>query len=248
MGDNKASAKIERKHAFIIDDQAITSLWKIFSDCGMTVEAAIKCSNNVVMNYANKEQLLEYPNEKSARIKSLEITGKRDSSGNDVSLNFGEDSLETISGSISCDPPELNTVKDQVSQVLEDIRPRYSVFATFSEIGLMVIVMSVVLAVSGYTLRDLARTTPQEATKKVVFTSAYATHVALVMLGIVIAMFAIPFCVQKVREYLFPKHIFALGEGKLRHDSLVKFRWAILWGGMAVAVIGLGTALAVPHL
>lgn len=214
----------------------------------MTVEAVIKCSNNIVKSYADRGQLLKYPNARSARIKSLEIKGQRDSCERSIRLNFGENDPETITGSISCDPSVLQTVENQVSQVLEDTKPRYSLFATFSEIGLMAIVMIAVLALIGYLFHRFVATTRYGTTEKITFTGMHPAYVALAMLGILIAVFAIPFCVHKIREFLFPRHVFALGQGRRRHEFLKSCRLAAFMGTIITFIAVLAAAVVSAHM
>lgn len=246
MADDKAISRIERKHAFVLDEETVKSLWKLISDCGMTVEAAIKCSGNVVKSYAKRDQLLRYHNARSARIKSLEING-RDNHQSAIRLHFGEYGPETISGSISCDRPALYAVKDQVSQILEGTKPRYSAFATFSDIGLMTIVMVLVLALIAYLFDRFMGSSQHGAKGKVVFTNTHVIHVALVMAGILIAIFAIPFGIQKTREFLFPKHVFALGQGKQRYEFLKRCRPVVFIGAIVTLVVGLAAAVVATH-
>ena len=218
----EAHTKFDIPHAFVVTSNDISKLWNIFQQNGLTVTAAVSCTDGLVRHFDDCESLLKYDNPTRAAITSIEISAKSLDPYTTAEISFGARYSEPISISLRGEENSVSSMRTYVTDTVDGMCAWYSRLSTidFFYVWASILMVLVMLAqiMSPSSTPHLARPF-QKALE--IFAS-----VAAIMGGIV----AVIWLIARLRKRLFPVATFAIGQGLPRHQQNEQIRWVVIVG------------------
>ncbi|MBY0509223.1 MAG: hypothetical protein K2P94_03635 [Rhodospirillaceae bacterium] len=225
----KADYDAPLMRAIILDDQALTRIFKIIADaCGAEPSISFQCIDNTTMRFGSLDEAIAYSNPSHRQI--IQATIRLYQSEGPIEtclLQIRKDKdLAPISLQIKGDDTQVLALKRNLLDELRSIEPMYSTFVahkSFPEfllsVGVFIAAVTVVLYVGSAIFSKNFSTNSHQA-------------IGVAVIGMVAALLY-------SRFLLWPRAVFLIGHGRARHEQLGKFRTYVL------GTVFLGTALAV---
>ena len=144
--------------AVVIGAEDVRRCWKILDQHFEKVSATAHCADGLTRDFTSLDAMLAYDNSTSRKIHTLEVTGSGDGSATIEISVFGSlyrpDSPVGIR--LSCDEPDLHTIRRGLLELFGDARAWFSVFVKIRVEfiyagGLILLWMARQLMVSGET-------------------------------------------------------------------------------------------------
>lgn len=219
---NTASKEETLKEPFLLTEDSLIKIDKIFQPFSDAITYKIRCSDNLKREYTNIEQLIQYENPPNRKIESLSISAvshRRPIEQNAFVL------LNSYAISITVKGPEQIVVEfdSGIREWLSGVRPWYAPLIKIN-LGMKftAILFSVWLFLLNNSLNELA------SSDGIIWVSVVA-----------FLIFVVSHLLEYVKFSFFPKADFVLGQGVKRYDDQEKIRWGIIVTFVISFVIGL---------
>jgi len=234
----EARANIELKHAFVLRASEVRKVWSFLSDSIGTVKATVSCVDHLERVFSSVEELANYENSRPRAIRSVSFTARSQNSNASAHLRLRGDSYSSISLDVEGPEPAVSQVRDRLSEVFDGMRPWYS---AISRIDFFFVILGIIffafLVLRGMHVSD----TPEKS-----LTLLQALWLALIFIGIFLAIGALIFFLNWLRRRFFPVACFTIGQGEDRYNFDEKVRWAVLVGFVVSLFASLVAAFLLP--
>jgi hypothetical protein len=218
----EAQSSLEFPHAFVATSQDINKIWDVIESNEMVPEATVSCSDGIVRNFVDRDKLINYNNPKRAKIKSIEITGRRREPYTTIVITLGRKYSYNASVSIRGEESFVESSRILFTDILDGMKPWYSGFA---RIDLSNVFLSIILSIFLILQIMKSESHPSHATPldKAILILA----ITMFTMGIIVLSF---FTISLFHQKLFPMSTFAIGQGISRHQYLENIRWVVVIG------------------
>lgn len=216
----KAEFRTTRNHAFVVRQDDLSKIWRLLEDHVGHVKASGECSDDMVRQFDNWEQLASYDNPSMKKILKLSIQSRSDDREKSAHVDFSYNWWATIYIRIEAPEKDGTEVKDKIYDILDGIKPWYSVLAgvDFNYLLLFFWVMYLVwYIVFGPSL-------PVSSSRSAAFYVVFF----LIVLTLGLAIHISTQRLNKLWSWLFPVGYFALGQGEQRYKTVEKVQWGIV--------------------
>ena len=210
-----------RKHAFVLRQSDLETLYNLLEKKIGTVTTSAVCSDDVERQFENLGELASYNNPKTKRILILLIESGAPNEEGHAKLDFTENPETHISININVQAKTDSDIKNKVFDTIEGMKPWYSFLAETNNFLTIFIavgtglgcVMIAYLAIEKYyvlgNISKISRT----------FFLLYSSFI----IG-----FIANYVLKGLRKRIFPLGYFALGNGERRYEIAERVRWGII--------------------
>ena len=224
--------------AVVIGPEDVRRCWKILDQHFGEVSATAHCADGLTHDFTSLDALLEYDNSTSREIHTLDVMGHGDGSAT-ITISTFAYSPTTVDIRLSCDEPDLHTIRRGLLELFGNAKAWFSVFTKirmeFMYVGgLILLWMASRFMISGETSGE-----------GLPFPSAILA--TLLVVGVMALLIGVGFGLAKVQDRYFPKAVFTLGQGQKRFDTDEKVRWGIFIAGGVTLMMGLLLWLMLPR-
>jgi hypothetical protein len=224
----QASKQISPNVVCVVNEGSVSELNAAVRDflrANATVEYAVKCSDGTTRRFDDVAGLKRYENSRRAAIIQLSISGRSDDAQRYVTVDLGKryawDTAASIS--VSGNGPAVESAVEKLQDILESMRPWY---ATLSRIDFVKILFLAWCLMVGLAFAYVAvyRRWGDVRWGESIFELRAVYPVLLT--------YCVAYSLNLLRSRIFPVCVFALGQGKRRHE-----RAEYLRGGVVLAFL-----------
>lgn len=186
----------------------------------------------MVREFSNWRQLASYDNPASKEVIELSIKARSEDWEIRADVHFSSTPRHTVEIDICAREQVASKVKDGLSDILEGVRPWYSMLVRVSFEHLPLLAIMLYLAwwfTYGSSIEKPVERS--EASPRDTF-GPFITNI-MVSLGILSILHFLSKALDKVWSWLFPRVCFAIGQGKQRYNTVERVRWIIVGLGAA---------------
>jgi hypothetical protein len=203
-----ANYSSELKSAFVLGDEELRKLSRLLSERIGGVEYSAQCSDDVARTFTTLAELVNYENAKASHIRGLCISARSADYSKSATIRMSDSKQRCFSLDIDAREDVVARLRADVLNVVSGMSPWY---AAFHQVNFLLILSAVALALS------LARPAGVAATR-IPISLAVA---AIILLG------AAGFVLNRLRDRVFPRAVFLIGQGKARYQHLERCHWGI---------------------
>ncbi len=217
-----AKAEFSIKQAFVVEPNQLEKLYKLFKDRINTPSISSRCTDDIEREFPRVKHLLDYENPRDKRISSLTIWARTDDWKKEARISFSNRSWETISVSIQGTEPSVSRLKDEISEVIDGMKPWYWWVARI-DFFYVILVVSLI----GFSfLRVYAESLPSVKSE---FSPARVFLAIGITVGIFGGLVLLVWGLNKLRRRYFPVAVFSIGQEVKRYETDEKIRWSIIF-------------------
>ena len=216
---------------FVLRFEDVQKIFSFVENLGAKVTFSIKLEDKVTRTYQSIDDLKNIENTSKNPIVSLDIAARKKDYSLDFSCSWETSSHSRTWISISGDEGDVIAISEVFNNRILAMRPWYSFFTkgdliviVFSLVFIITLIMS---ALALFLLADKPFV-PSEKSK------AEAPAIAILFL---VFVFAGTWLLEKFRKKIFPKQVFALGQGVDRNEFMEKVRWSVVVGFVVSAAV-----------
>jgi hypothetical protein len=222
----RASCSLEIAQAFVLSEDAFKKLCKLLDERIGHLEIKADCTDQLTREFKDAADLAKYENTKGKDIVNLSISARSDNHDKRSDIKFSGKGIFGVCIDISADDGVLTRLRSDITDIVSGTRPWFSIIACvdFFFLGLGLFYM-MCFALIGYAAIIALRL------PKVPIEAADARMSALVNgIGMVffIGFTAIVGGTYKLRNVVFPRSVFLLGQGKDRYRIIERFQWGVI--------------------
>jgi hypothetical protein len=219
----KASINKSRDHAYVLKIEHIKSIWNLLSERIGQVEIIIKCVDEVQREFDTWKSFSSFENSPQKAIKHLIIQSKSKDYQKRVKLEFSNSDWRVIELNIDASDQVLSRLYDDISDILEGIKPWYARLSKIDFINVIGIVFFILFFLLYVYMRSLP-----EVTDKSSKTFQEILILNIFGMGIVIFPWMFAVILNKIRKRYFPLAYFAIGQGLQRFLLDENIRWGVI--------------------
>ncbi|MCB9460522.1 MAG: hypothetical protein H6670_12795 [Anaerolineaceae bacterium] len=242
-----ASASNGHKIAFILTEDKLRSLdnqIKHNLGDGAKIEYELTFPDGISVAKTELDSIIHTLNSTALHVKQLRLIW-RDDSGKRIQLSLHEqDALRgTVEYFIDSSETEIFGISEQIKGFMKTIKPWYSrlAYADFVSIALLLVILgfATLLILSAIAAAILLASNTNVATDSNQESSSLVSSLVTSLIFIVPIVFVlVAFALDKIRHYIFPKGVFAIGFGKERYDRIRFIRNVVIGGSIGTIVLG----------
>ena len=217
----KAKFHTTRNHAFVVHQDDLSKIWKLLEDRIGPVYASGECSDDVVRKFDDWKSLASYDNPPMKKILKLSIRSRSDDWQKSADVDFSDNRWLPINIRIEAPEKVGVEIKDKISDVLDGIKPWYSIL-TGVDFNNFLLFFWFSYLMWHIVFRPSTPAAPNTS-------EDYIVLGFLVVLMLVLVL-VIHLCTQRLTKlwaWLFPVGFFALGQGEQRYKRIENIQWGI---------------------
>ncbi|CAM5225897.1 hypothetical protein [Alishewanella longhuensis] len=211
-----ASVSTERKDAFVLKHEQVKRIWKVFNLEFGSPTIIIRCSDEISREYENWKSFSSYENSPNKSIKRLIIKARSKDYSKRAKVEFSDEKYRIVDIDIDGSETVVTNLYDDISDILDGTKPWYS---RLTKIDFFYVIGFVFWA--GFTCFDT-----DESPEKV--TTTKQAIAATTIAGLLFAVLAVIWGLNKLRHRIFPIAYFAIGQGLQRYELDEKIRWGVI--------------------
>jgi hypothetical protein len=208
---------VEVRHALVLRESDVKNLWKALEEGFSSVTASARCADKLRRQFANRDELINYPNPRSKCIQELCIAAR--SRGSQADVLLGGKTLSTATVEIEDENTKPLHIHGKLADILDGMTPWYS-FAARLNLAYAGIILYFLLAVT------LAFWVSKKTEHKAISLSVDAKSIAIGVL-IVAGLAGLVWGYVRFHKYFFPSVSFNIGQGVERYKLGEKVRWVV---------------------
>ncbi len=226
---------------FVLTEASVKKINEALSKFGDTVTYRVDCADELERTFDLKK-LLAYENAPKKAIKAVTIEAKREQVDDFriATVRLRNEWFRTpVDLSFRGPESEVEKLNGAIESILAGMRPWYWWVARYSLLSIVLILtltLSFVVMVVALTRRLVVANPPGQA-----IGTAAGMEIMTYTLAAAELMFVVVFALDWFKGRLFPRAIFAIGQGLTRHIFWEKIRWTVLIGFL----VSLAASLAV---
>lgn len=231
----KVKAKFGYKSAIVVDNDLLREINELITSYFIQPDYSAKVVSNDEIKFDNLEELLEYDNFSSGRVKSLsvhfgsydEILFEEDRTG--WSINSYTYSVKALFQTDSNDKSE--DFKRKLKKLLDKKKQSilYTAASKFSFVHICVVVLIYSVLLNFFQLLHDSTASVMETTPALI----------TVAIAIVIIAYAFMAGLVKILNTFFCPIVFALGENKKRYEKIKDIKSKIFWGVIVASIVSI---------
>ena len=215
----------ELKHAFVVSPADLKKIVELLEKRIGKVNISVDCVDKIERKFNTVKDLVAYENSKSKRISRLHLRFLADDHSKSATIVFRDPfwPLEAVSIDIIGREDVVSRLKENVLDVLSGMRPWYNWIArvnlliTFTIVLIFLfIILTIFIFFEWIPVSDSA-----PSNSGIVKGNAISILIPLSTLLCLLGL-------HRFRGFLFPKIVFAIGQGESRFKLLEKIRWGVV--------------------
>ncbi|MDQ1610401.1 MAG: hypothetical protein QOG00_332 [Pyrinomonadaceae bacterium] len=196
----------------------------------------IESKDKFKRDFSSKEELLNFEHPPNKDIRILRISGYSDKVSFFL-IRFDKDSLKNIFMSLDGDEEAVMALSEIVDNRLAAMKPWYSLLASPVPWILLLLTPGILLF-----LWDLVRILTGRVSTQVIFGGFGSVYVWIIGLsGALVFLF-----LERLKLYIFPMGVFALGQGARRHKNMETIRTVVVVAFLISIISSIVVALVLP--
>lgn len=221
------------EHALVISPSDFKKLVELLQRRVGKVNIRVDCVDSIEREFKTAKDLIAYENPKSKRIQRIYLTARSDDYSKSATIVFRDSSYVGTGISIDITGREdvASRLKEKVLDVLSGMRPWYSWIARVDLVKTFAIVFIIPFIILPIFI--LFEWIPVSDSPPSNSANVKGSAISILFLLSTLLCF---WGLHQLRGFLFPKIVFAIGQGESRFKLLEKTRW--------VVVIGFGVSFA----
>ena len=216
----KAKWSISKEGAFVCEAEDLERLTRLLDSEVGELSWEIACADGVTRSGENVATLLEFDNTPNRKIQGLRLhaggyVGQRSAS---VQLGGRFDELDA---SIEGPPEFVDQLRPALESQLSGLRVWYGRVTgiDFYLASLFLLILLWVTMRLAFLFGFIESSNEPPATSR---------RAQVIVVTAIAGISLIPWGLSKIRDRLFPRATFAIGQGKRRHENLEKVRWGVI--------------------
>lgn len=223
---------------FVVDQDAITKIYSLLKSKICDPEITIECVGNVTHTMNSVSKLFEYANSKEKKIRKLTLSAHllQSPSKNATIVFNGKNSFSRgVSIKLEARNDLVENMKKSILDIIDGVKPWYhhAPKLDFIVIGMGVLFCTSmilnILKVQGYI----------SVTEENKFD---ISELNLFIIGTLLCLVFL-YSLNRVRDLIFPKSIFLIGNEIKRYETIKNFQWVVGIGGVLSIVVGSAFAI-----
>jgi hypothetical protein len=232
----KVSRQVFLKKSFVFRPVDAEKLYRSFKELVGEPRFTIECSDGLDRELGDLDSLLDFENALSKQIESVKVMAGSESWEQRATLKLTRRGQSTVFISLDGSEDVVSKLNEAIEDRIEGMSPWYAPLTRIGfvnlAIALLVSAYFIMLIVSALGLLGGQANSPSEPDLR---TEAYAY---LLIFGATALVFAVGRGLDRVRDRLFPKGTFAIGQGEERHKRQEMWRWTVVIGFLVSLVAG----------
>jgi hypothetical protein len=214
----------------------VTRIWSVLEGVG-EVSATALCQDDTQRRFKDGKLLLEFENPRAKQIRRLAFHARSDDRRRNARLQLSDELLSNVRLYLEGQEPAVSHLKDELTDILDGSKAWYSAISRVESWLVVPLLLAFTLVVLTAMLPDRQQPHPAVSFGRAVFMATFVVT-AFVAVG------ALAWLLNRVRNRYFPLATFALGQGNHRHSHNEKVRWCVIVC-FAVSVLASLTAAAI---
>jgi len=212
---------------FVIRKTEIESLTRLLEKHVGTPTGRIKCADGIFRELPVVPDLLQYENSSSRAIIDLQLEAKSNDRSKEASIDFSSSKWRGVSLTFRADEDTIFTLRTGTLEIIDGARPWYGPiqavnFVSIGVLAILVLWFAAMLTVAiSKTSKSKLKTSKKLSNKDMAIGN-------LVAIGALATIFALCTALNMLRDALFPRAFFAIGQGVDRFQMLEKIHWGII--------------------
>ena len=214
----KAKWSISKDGAFVCEAEDLERLTRLLELEVGEISWEIACADGVTRSGDNVAMLLEFDNAPNRKIQRLRLHAGGYVAERSASVQLGG-SLDVLHVSIDGPAEVVDQLRPALESQLSGLRVWYGRVADFDFLGasmLFLFLLGGTLFLAVVLLESSNESAETSRRPQAIF------------ITVIVGIPVIAWGLNKIRDRLFPRVTFAIGQGKRRHEHLEKVRWGVI--------------------
>ena len=220
-----ATAEFSVNFAFVLEPVQIKKVYKLLKDRIAKPNINAKCSDDMVREFVDVKNLLEYENSCDRRILSLTFWSKTEDWKKQARISFTEHSWGTINFTVEGAENTVIRLKEELGDIVDGTKAWYW---RISRIDFFYVIL--VIAFIGYTVLKVYTDTLEKSSSKEEFDLLKTLGAIGILTGVIALFPASIWTLNLLRRRFFPAAVFAIGQESKRFQIDDKIRWTLIGG------------------
>ena len=216
----KAKWSISKEGAFVCEAEDLERLTRLLDSEVGELSWEIACADGVTRSGENVATLLEFDNAPNRKIQRLRLHAGGYLGQRSASVQLGG-RFDVLDASIEGPAEFVNQLRPALESQLSGLRVWYG-RVTGIDFHLATLFLLILLALTMYLAFLFGFI---ESSNEPPLTSRRAQVIVVTAIA---GISVLPWGLSKIRDRLFPRATFAIGQGKRRHENLEKVRWGVI--------------------
>jgi hypothetical protein len=201
-----------REWVFVLTEDDLSKLHQVIKNYADSIEYEIECSDGLARKLTDIKKLYEYENPPDQEIKSLTIRASAQDHSLFMNIEFRNSEYNNVHIYLIGSEKAVTKINRAIEERLIGMRPWYARFATIDFSSMALAVAPVLVVIVALILILLTNNKPSSDFDPKPF--AVAT---IFFMAFMAAIIAGGWILDHLRRHLFPKAVFAIGQGAKRH-------------------------------
>ena len=231
----KTRCSLQLSPAFLIREEDIHKLYQLFHDRIGKVGITADCADDATREFKDAKALVSYQNTKPKEIIRIQLSARSDDFSKRVELDLHGSRWRGVTLDIHANDIVTSRLRSDTLDILEGMRPWYGILQKVDFVSLAFLAYFVFL-VALLVLFAFEFIPSDDSAKSTTRSSALGQ---LILYGGLAALVVTGFIFNKLRDKVFPRSAFLLGQGKERYRNLERFQWGVVISFLASLAAGL---------
>jgi len=219
-----AHYSVELSQAFVAGEEELKKLTDLLSNRIGSFEICAHCTDNVSRTFKTVKELAAYENARGKSICRISISSRSDDFKKRAEIDLSGSRWRGISLDIEARDDVVSRLRTEIKDLVDGMRPWYTVLhrVDFQSIAIFAYLLLgfVLLFVVGFNWISVNNSQQQNPSGSALAQLvAYSGIAALFIMGLVM---------NRVRDSLFPRAVFLIGQGKTRFQHLERIQWGVV--------------------
>ena len=215
----------ELSHAFVVSPDGLKNLVELLQKRIGKVDISVDCVDKIEREFKTVKKLITYENSKSKKIRRIHLRSQADDYSKSATIVFRDPSWLNSGVSINVKGREdvVSRLKGEILDIIAGMRPWYDAFACIdlgTIIGVVFLILlfifSIFILFEWIPISDSPSSDSKNG-KGSAFSIVFLLITSLGLWGF-----------YRLRSILFPKAVFAVGQGESRFRILERVQWGVV--------------------
>ena len=217
-----ADYSVNLKWTFVLGEDELKKLSRLLSERIGSVAYRAHCADDVARSFTTIAEVMSYENSRQSQIKQFRMSACSDDHLKHATIDMSDSEYRGISLDFHGRDDVVDRLRADVLDILSGMRPWFGIFHrvnfVLASLGAILVVFFGFLVLLAL---NQVRTTKSSGDGRdaVAVARIYGTVFLFVLLG---------WLLNLIRNRLFPRAMFLIGQGKTRFQRLERFQWGFV--------------------
>lgn len=215
----------ELKQAFVVGPNDFKKLVELLQKRIGKVDISVNCVDEIERKFNTVKEVIDYENPKPKEIRRIHLSTQSDDYSKSASIVFRDSRWYNLGVSINVNGREdvVSRLREEIYDIAVGMRPWYNLIASVNLAKLYVIGICLLLSILSISVLfewvpvSDSPSSDSNTVKESAFQILFPLVTGLCLWGF-----------YWLRDFLFPKGVFALGQGESRHKHMEQVRWGVV--------------------